>query len=124
MAAADAVDYRALTTADAAERAGVRRFLHISALPGAWRDRGMGPDFEHYMKVKRRADVYLAATGLDWVILRPGALTSHPGTGSVRLGPAIDYGDVPPRRRGRRPAGASASPHRLSPDVPVEPAQS
>ncbi|MEU6511223.1 NAD(P)H-binding protein [Streptomyces sp. NPDC046942] len=94
-AMADAVDGRGLATAaDAALAAGVRRFLHISAFPDAWRDRGMGVDFEHYMRVKKQADVYLAATDLDWVIIRPGTLTSGPGTGRVRLGQAIDYGDV------------------------------
>jgi uncharacterized protein YbjT (DUF2867 family) len=50
--------------------------------------------FEHYMRVKRAADVYLAATDLDWVIVRPGTLTDGLGTGQVRLGPAIPYGDV------------------------------
>jgi uncharacterized protein YbjT (DUF2867 family) len=55
----------------------------------------MPPDFEHYMKVKRQADVHLAQTDLDWVILRPGTLTNEPGTGHVRLGPAIPYGEVP-----------------------------
>ncbi|MEU6656809.1 NAD(P)H-binding protein [Streptomyces sp. NPDC046900] len=95
-AAADTVDGTGLATAaDAALAAGVPRFVHISAFPDAWRDRGMGADFEHYMKVKRRADVYLATTRLDWVIIRPGTLTNSPGTGTVRLGPAIDYDTVP-----------------------------
>jgi uncharacterized protein YbjT (DUF2867 family) len=41
-AAADAVDYRGLTTAaDTAVHAGIRRFPHISAFPETWRDRGM-----------------------------------------------------------------------------------
>jgi uncharacterized protein YbjT (DUF2867 family) len=55
----------------------------------------MPAEFEHYMRVKRNADVYLAGTDLDWVIVRPGTLTNSPGSGHVRLGPAIPYGDVP-----------------------------
>lgn len=95
-AAADAVDGRGLATAvDAALAAHVRRFVHLSAFPDAWRGRQMGADFEHYTKVKRRQDVYLAATALDWVILRPGTLTDNPGAGTVRLGPALDHDDVP-----------------------------
>jgi NAD(P)H-binding len=33
----------------------------------------------------QRADVELVHSGLDWVILRPSALTDDPGTGSVSL---------------------------------------
>jgi uncharacterized protein YbjT (DUF2867 family) len=95
MRAADLVDGDGLVLAtEAAAEADVRRFLHISAFPDAWRDRRMPPEFEHYMKVKRLADVHLAGTDLDWVILRPGTLTDREGTGVVRLGHAIPYGDV------------------------------
>ncbi len=34
-------------------------------------------------------------TDLDWVIVRPGTLTDAAGTGLVRIGPAIPYGEVP-----------------------------
>ncbi len=47
------------------------------------------------MKVKKQADVYLAQSGLDWVILRPGTLVDTAGTGRITAGPAIPYGDVP-----------------------------
>ena len=46
------------------------------------------------MRVKRASDVHLAASDLDWTILRPGTLTDEPGTGRVRLGPAIPQGAV------------------------------
>jgi uncharacterized protein YbjT (DUF2867 family) len=93
--AADAVDGRGVEIAvTAARAAGVQRFLLVSAFPDAWRDRRMPEEFEHYMKVKRQADVHLAESPLDWVILRPGTLTNGPGTGHVRLGPVIPYGEV------------------------------
>jgi uncharacterized protein YbjT (DUF2867 family) len=93
---ADAVDGQGVVkAASAAQAAGVRRFLHVSAFPDAWRDQRMPPAFEHYMKVKRQADVHLASTDLDWVIVRPGALSSQQGTGKVRIGMAIPYGEVP-----------------------------
>ncbi|MEN4950480.1 SDR family oxidoreductase [Stenotrophomonas sp. TWI819] len=92
----NAIDGRGLELAvDAARQAGVRRFLLVSAFPEAGRNKGMGGGFENYMTVKKRADVYLAATDLDWVILRPGTLSDAPGTGRVTAGPAIAYGDVP-----------------------------
>lgn len=92
---ADAVDGRGVIAAcAAASTAGVNRFLHVSAFPDAWRGRGMPPDFEYYMTVKRQADVHIAESALDWVIVRPGTLTDKPGTGRVRLGPAIPYGEV------------------------------
>lgn len=95
MRAADRVDGEGLVLAtEAAAEADVRRFLHVSAFPDAWRDRRMPAEFEHYMKVKRQADVHLASTDLDWVIVRPGTLTNAPGSGKVHLGPAIAYGEV------------------------------
>ncbi|EOW4672435.1 NAD(P)H-binding protein, partial [Enterobacter hormaechei] len=51
--------------------------------------------FENYMRVKKMADVELAQSELDWVILRPGALQDKTGTGYVRAGLAIPYGNVP-----------------------------
>ena len=92
---ADAVDGRGMVVSTAAATiAGVRRFVHVSAFPDAWRERRMPPEFEHYMKVKRQADVHLASTSLEWVIVRPGTLTGAPGTARVRLGLAIPYDEV------------------------------
>ncbi|ADI11731.1 NAD-dependent epimerase/dehydratase [Streptomyces bingchenggensis BCW-1] len=80
--------------ADAAIRAGVSRFVLVSVFPDALRGGEAGEGFEHYMRVKKTADVYLTRTGLDWVIVRPGTLLDTPGTGRVTAGPAIEYGDV------------------------------
>ncbi|WP_024891924.1 SDR family oxidoreductase [Luteimonas huabeiensis] len=92
----DAIDGRGLELAvAAAQRAGIRRVLLVSAFPEAGRGRHVSDTFEHYMAVKKRADVHLAASGLDWAILRPGTLTDAPGTGRVRAGLAIPYGEVP-----------------------------
>jgi len=92
----NAIDGRGLELAvDAARQAGVRRFLLVSAFPEAGRNKAMGEGFENYMAVKKRAEVYLVASGLDWVIVRPGTLTDAAGTGRVAAGPAIAYGDIP-----------------------------
>ncbi len=81
--------------AAAAARAGVPRFVLVSAFPESERGRDLGEGFEHYMRVKKAADVHLAHTDLDWVIVRPGGLLDSPGTGRVSAGPAIAYGSVP-----------------------------
>lgn len=76
----------------AAMTAGIRRFILVSAFPEAGRGKTVSETFENYMVVKKHADVHLAATDLDWVILRPGTLLDTAGTGKVRAGLAIPYG--------------------------------
>jgi uncharacterized protein YbjT (DUF2867 family) len=80
---------------DASLLAGVARFVLVSVFPEAGRSRETNDGFEHYMRVKKAADVYLTATDLDWVVVRPGTLVDTPGTGSVRAGWVVPYGDVP-----------------------------
>jgi uncharacterized protein YbjT (DUF2867 family) len=83
--------------ADAAEAAGVRRFLVVSSM-GADRDPppGTDPVFAAYLRAKKAADDDVRArAGLDWTILRPGRLTNDPGTGRVNLAEKTRRGDVP-----------------------------
>ncbi|AWH29275.1 NAD(P)-binding oxidoreductase [Stenotrophomonas sp. YAU14A_MKIMI4_1] len=92
----DAIDGRGLELAVAAATlAQVPRFLLVSAFPEAGRGKHLSDTFENYMAVKKAADVHLASSSLDWVILRPGTLTDAPGTGRVHAGLAIAYGEVP-----------------------------
>ena len=72
--------------AAAAQRAGVSRFVLVSVFPEAWRERRMDASFEHYMVEKKKAETRLVLTDLDWLIVRPSALTNEPGTGAVDLG--------------------------------------
>jgi uncharacterized protein YbjT (DUF2867 family) len=67
----------------------------VSAFPDAGRGGEPSEGFEHYMRVKKTADVYLSRTDLDWLIVRPGTLRDTPGTGRVAAGLALEYGDVP-----------------------------
>ena len=80
---------------EAATAAGVRRFVLVSVFMDALRDKQRSEGFEHYMTVKRSADVHLAASDLDWLIVRPGTLLEELGTGRVKAGIAIPYGSVP-----------------------------
>lgn len=91
----NAIDGRGLElTMAAARQAGIRRFLLVSVFPEALRDNQMPHGFENYMRVKKQADVHLAESELDWVILRPGTLSDDAGSGKVRAGLAIPYGNV------------------------------
>jgi uncharacterized protein YbjT (DUF2867 family) len=86
----------AVLLADAAERAGVRRYLQISSM-GQSRadDPSTGEVFAAYLRAKKDAEDDLRARDLDWTILRPGRLTDEPGTGEVHLIDSVEYGEVP-----------------------------
>ena len=91
----NAIDGHGLETAvAAARRAEVSRFVLVSAFPDALRDGDRNEGFENYSRVKKLADAHLVASGLEYVILRPGTLTDDPGTGRVRADLAIPYGTV------------------------------
>ncbi|WP_328732311.1 NAD(P)H-binding protein [Streptomyces caniferus] len=83
--------------ADAAEAAGVRRFLVVSSM-GTDREppAGTDPVFAAYLRAKAAADTDIRSrAGLDWTILRPGRLTGDPGTGRVTLADATGRSEVP-----------------------------
>ncbi|ANP56287.1 uncharacterized protein YbjT (DUF2867 family) [Streptomyces griseochromogenes] len=75
----------AVLFADAAVRAGVRRFVVVSSMGADPAHRG-DDVFDVYLRAKGEADTHVTRQdALDWTILRPGALTDEPGTGLVRL---------------------------------------
>ena len=80
--------------AEAAALAGARRFILVSVFPEAWRERRMDASFEHYMVQKKRAEIALVQTDLDWLIVRPSALLNDPGTGRVDLGLAKVHEEI------------------------------
>jgi uncharacterized protein YbjT (DUF2867 family) len=82
------VDYGgAVKLADAAKSQGIGRYLIVSAIganhPERWSD-----EMKPYYEAKAEADEYVADSGLDYTIVRPGRLTDDAGTGKV----AIDAG--------------------------------
>lgn len=84
-----AIDGQGVSKSIAAARAaGVRRLILVSVFPEAWRERPRSDGFEHYLAVKKRADVELAASELDWLILRPAELTDVHGSSTVSLSQA------------------------------------
>ncbi|MET9463481.1 SDR family oxidoreductase [Streptomyces sp. NPDC006544] len=92
----DSVDRgAAMLFADAAERAGVRRFLMVSSMGADTRREG-DEVFDAYLRAKGAADEYLRTRlGLEWTVLRPGALLDDAGTGLVRLEARAGRGPVP-----------------------------
>ena len=93
--ATTAIDGAGLTTVvEAARLAGTRRLVLVSVFPEAWRGREVSATFEHYIAVKKKAEAELAATDLDWVILRPAALTDEPGTGRISLASALIHTEI------------------------------
>ncbi|GAA2291338.1 SDR family oxidoreductase [Streptomyces kunmingensis] len=85
----------AVLFADAAERAGVRRYVVVSSMGADSAHKG-DEIFDVYLRAKGAADDDVRRrTGLDWTILRPGSLTDDAGTGLVRLEASTGRGSVP-----------------------------
>ena len=88
----------AILLADAAERAGVRRYVMVSAMGADSRVEGEGldPVFQAYLRAKAAADAAVASReALDCTIVRPGLLTDEPATGRVRLADRVPRGPIP-----------------------------
>jgi uncharacterized protein YbjT (DUF2867 family) len=91
----DTVDYGGVKkTVAALRQTGQSRLLLVSVFPEAAREKCFGGSFEHYMVAKKKADVEVANSGLDWVILRPSTLKDDPGTGRVSLGLANFHTEI------------------------------
>lgn len=74
----------AVRAVDAADAAGVDRFVILSSISAGdpW---GRGVEaIAPYLAAKHAADRVLAASGLGWTVVRPGALTHDTPTGRVR----------------------------------------
>lgn len=74
---------------------GVRRYVVVSSMGAADPPAAGGDVFGEYLRAKAEADRALAASGLDFTIVRPGALTDEPGTGRVRVGERLERAEVP-----------------------------
>lgn len=79
---------------DGCKRAGVGRYVMVSA-------RGADPEapddggFQTYLRAKGQADAELAASGLDYTIIRPVGLTDEPATDAVSTDPEPGVETVP-----------------------------
>ena len=80
---------------EAAKASGVDRYVIVSSMgagdppPGS---EGMAP----YLQAKAAADEAVAASGLDYTIVRPGGLTNDPGTGRIEAAASLGRrGSIP-----------------------------
>lgn len=85
----------AILLADAAERAGVRRYLMVSSMGTDQADPDSDDVFQIYLRAKAAADEDLRSRDLDWTIIQPGRLTDAPGTGKVSLDPTAEPREIP-----------------------------
>ena len=74
----------AIRVIDAAEQAGVPRFVMLSYFGASLDHRVPGDDpFFAYAEAKAAADQHLRDSALDWTIVAPSALTDKDGTGQI-----------------------------------------
>lgn len=88
----------AILLADAAEAAGVDRYVMVSAISADDRslDDGYDEVFRAYIRAKAEADADVRArAGLRSTIVRPGRLTDDPATASVYIADATGRGEIP-----------------------------
>lgn len=78
-----------LRLVEAAVKAGVPRFVHVSSLSAR------EPDLSAYGASKRRAEQIVMASGLDWTMVRPPAVYGPRDTETLDLFRAAKWGVVP-----------------------------
>ena len=76
----------AVLLAEAAEQAGVRRYVMVSAMGTDKADPDSDDVFQVYLRAKKAADDDLRSRDLDWTVVRPGRLTDNPPTGRIQVG--------------------------------------
>jgi len=84
----------AVKTMEAAEKAGVKRYVIVSAMQAHNRD-NWSEAIKPYYAAKHYADRMLETTGLDYTIVRPGGLKNDPGTGRISAAENLDPGSIP-----------------------------
>ncbi|WP_037289354.1 SDR family oxidoreductase [Saccharibacillus sacchari] len=84
----------AVKTMEAAEKAGVKRYVIVSAMQAHNRD-NWSEAIKPYYAAKHYADRMLETTGLDYTIVRPGGLKNDPGTGRISAAENLEPGSIP-----------------------------
>ncbi|MCG8395880.1 SDR family oxidoreductase [Bacillus atrophaeus] len=78
---------------EAAEIAGINRFIMISALQAHNRE-NWNESLKPYYAAKHYADKILEASGLTYTIIRPGGLLNEAGTGHVSAAADVERGSI------------------------------
>jgi uncharacterized protein YbjT (DUF2867 family) len=86
----------AILLADAAEAAGVERYVMVSAMSADPQATADDEVFQAYLRAKGLADEAIRSRrALKWTIVRPGALTNDAAVGSVRAAESTGRGSIP-----------------------------
>ncbi|MBX9974097.1 SDR family oxidoreductase [Cytobacillus firmus] len=84
----------AVKTIEAAEKAGVGRFVMVSAIQANNRDK-WSDTIKPYYAAKHYADRILENSSLNYTIVRPGGLTNEAGTGKIKAAENLERGFIP-----------------------------
>ena len=84
----------AVKTIEAAEKAGIKRFIMVSAIQANRRENWHEKMLPYYA-AKYYADKILEQSELTYTIIRPGGLLSEPGTGMITAATDIRNGKIP-----------------------------
>jgi len=84
----------AVKTMEAAELAGIDRFIMVSALQANNRE-NWNEAIKPYYVAKHYADRVLMQSNLTYTIIRPGGLLNENGTGKVSVGEHLERGSIP-----------------------------
>jgi uncharacterized protein YbjT (DUF2867 family) len=91
------VDYGgAVKLIEAANLAGIRRYLIVSAIGANHPDR-WSEQMRPYYEAKAKADAEVEASGLDYTVVRPGRLTDDAGSGRIEVAATLARGREIPR---------------------------
>ncbi|ATH94604.1 SDR family oxidoreductase [Bacillus glycinifermentans] len=84
----------AAKTIEAAEKAGIQRFIMISVLQAHHRE-NWNEAIKPYFVAKHYADKILERSSLTYTIIRPGGLLNEPGTGKIKAAENLERGTIP-----------------------------
>ncbi|MCW2961102.1 MAG: putative nucleoside-diphosphate-sugar epimerase [Thermoleophilia bacterium] len=79
---------------EAAQLSGIRRYIMVSAAHTDAFDPSSDEVMQVYLRAKSTADRVLRDSGLDWTIVRPGALTNAAPTGRIRIADDVGSGSI------------------------------
>lgn len=86
----------AILLADAADEAGITRYVLISAMGADGFDPDSADVFQVYLRAKAEADANIRERStLEYTIIRPGGLTDEPAQGGVELAESTGRGTIP-----------------------------
>lgn len=85
----------AVLLADAAEQAGVRRYVLVSSMGTDNVDPDSDDVMAIYLRAKAAADEDVRNRDLDATIVKPGRLTDGEGNEQIAAGSSVEYGEIP-----------------------------